>query len=308
MTTEVTPAPAGDATRLQYLLARALEAMDSAVCITDRTSRIVWVNQAFRQLSGYSQEELIGATPRLLKSGKHGSSFYRALWQTILDGRVWRGEVVERNKNGTFYAVDQVITPLHDEQGQLTHFIAVQNDITQRKEEGDRERFLAYHDALTGLPNRTMFFAVLEQAICHARDQHQSFALLYLDLDKFKPINDRFGHDLGDVLLIAVARRLKAAVRTEDLVVRLGGDEFAIIVTNIPHAKMVSTMARKLIRSVARPFHLEGREVSASASIGIAIFPFDADNAEQLLRNADMAMYRAKVLGPGRQRFHRRPA
>lgn len=297
--------PDADPLRLQRLLAQALGEMANAVFITDEKGRIVWVNRAFCRLSGYGPEEVIGQSPRLLKSGRQDAGFYHELWQTILGGAPWRAEeVVERGKGGKLYVVDECITPLLGERGEITHFVAVQNDVTRRSEKGDRERFLAYHDALTGLPNRALLFGALQQAVAHGEPERRPFALLYLDLDNFKPINDAFGHQLGDRLLIAVARRLRGSVREEDIVARLGGDEFAIVETELPCRDLAAVLARKLIRNLSRPFVVEGRKLKVSASIGIALCPDDGEDPEQLLREADMAMYLAKRCGPGHWRFH----
>lgn len=296
--------PSTESLRLQPLLAWALEAMAAAVFITDREGRIVWINEAFARLSGFTREEAIGQSPRFLKSGRQDACFYQALWQTILAGQVWRGEVVERNKDGELYTVDETITPLLDEGGAVRFFVAVQNDITRRKEEGERDRYLAYHDPLTGLPNRTVFFSVLEQAVAHARQIQRPFGLLYIDLDNFKPVNDRFGHALGDQLLIMVARRLTSSVREEDFVARLGGDEFVVIETDLPRARLAGLLARKLIRIIARPFLLEGLRLAINASIGISIYWPDDQVPEELLHHADQAMYLAKNCGPGHYRFY----
>lgn len=285
------------------LLADAMSSVANAIFITDGAGRIIWVNEAFGRLSGYSAAEAIGRTPSFLKSGVQGASFYRELWQTILAGEVWRGEVTERRKDGVLYTVDEVITPLRDDRGAVTHFIVIQNDITRRKQEGDQEHFLAYHDPLTGLPNRLLFLSALRHAIGQARSARRSVVLLFLDLDGFKPINDSLGHAIGDRLLVAVAERLSAAVRRTDMVARLGGDEFAILQTGLrdPDADEV---ARKLLHTVAQPFVFDGQMVSVTASIGIAIYPLDDEAPHELLNKADKAMYRAKSRGRNRYELY----
>ncbi len=292
------PAPV----ELAPLLTHAITSVASAIFITDTAGRIVWVNDAFTRLSGYAAREAIGRTPNFLKSGRQTPSFYRELWQTIGAGDVWRGEVIERHKDGTFYSVDEIITPLRNGEGPIAYFVAVQNDITQRKQEGERDHFLAYHDALTGLPNRALLLNSLAEAILRARRSRRKLAVYFVDLDNFKPINDSFGHTVGDRLLVAVGERLSAAVRKSDVVARLGGDEFAIVQAGIPSSE-IADVARKLLEAIAQPFVLEGSHISTTASIGIALYPGDGDKPETLLDKADQAMYRAKQLGRNRYQY-----
>ena len=205
------------------LLARALSKAADPIFITDYSGYIVWVNEAFSERSGFPSQEVIGKTPGFLKSGRHEASFYRELWSTIIAGQIWRGDVVERRKDGLLYTVDEVITPLLDDNGIATHFLVIQRDVTLRNKETERERFLAYHDPLTGLYNRVLFVELLRQAVSRSGSSGKQFALLFLDLDNFKLINDTFGHHTGDQLLVAVAERLSAAVRkTTDAIARLG--------------------------------------------------------------------------------------
>jgi len=279
------------------LLAHALASTASAILITDSSGEIVWINEAFSRLSGYLPEELIGRTPALLKSGKQSHAFYSELWQTILEGKVWQGEVVDQRKDGSLYMVDEIITPLFDRQGGITHFIAIQHDITQQRKSSEREHHLAYHDALTDLPNRLHFLDLQQQAISHARRTQNMLATLFLDLDRFKAVNDTLGHHAGDLLLSAVAERLRSAVRQADVVARFGGDEFAVLLTNLPDAGVAVALARKLLELLARPFVLRGEKIEIGASIGIAIYPADGEDAETLLMNADKAMYQAKCRG-----------
>jgi diguanylate cyclase (GGDEF)-like protein/PAS domain S-box-containing protein len=285
-------------------LAGALAALGSAVFVCARSGRIVWANEAFSCASGYPASEAVGQTPRILKSGRQDAAFYRELWQTILAGQVWRGEVMERRKDGTLYCVEEIVTPLKNAHGKVTHFVAVQHDITRRKQESDQDHYLAYHDVLTGLRNRAAYHATLKQAIRRASSVRSMFALLFVDLNDFKAINDTLGHHCGDLLLIAVARRLTAAVRREDVVMRMGGDEFAIIEADIPSMEAARGLARKLVHAISRPYLLEGRRVCSSASIGVAIYPMSGDDPELLLKNADRAMYCAKRRGPGQYELY----
>jgi len=289
----------------QGLLAKALVAAADPIFITDHSGHLVWVNEAFSERSGFSAQEAIGQTPRILKSGRHDASFYRDLWQTILAGQVWRGEIVERSKGGALYTAEEVITPLRDDKGSVSHFVGIQHDITMRKQETEREHFLAYHDALTGLYNRVIFLDLLQQAISRSRHSSLPLALLFLDLDNFKRINDAFGHETGDRLLIAVAERLGAAVRkSTDAVARLSGDEFAILQTDLNDRQAAQSLGHKLLESIAQPFVLEGRKVHTGVSIGIAIYPTDGEAPDELLRNADKAMYLAKSRGRGICQFY----
>jgi len=287
----------------QRLLVRALEAATNAILITDRTGRIVWVNEAFCRLSGYPRQEMLGQTPHLLYSGRQSPSFYQDLWQTILAGQPWQGELVERRKDGGFYTVNQVITPLLDPGGAITHFLAIQHCLTVADQERAQMRRLAYHDGLTGLPNRTLFLELLHQAINHAAHTQQLFALMFLDLDRFKAINDTLGHACGDKLLIAVAERLSRAVRKSDVVARLSGDEFAILITHLEQAEVVEALAGQLVASIDRPFGIDEHALEIHISIGISLYPRDGQSAEELLSRADAAMYQAKAAGGCAYRF-----
>lgn len=281
----------------QPLLAQAMTSVANAIFITDKTGQIIWVNDAFSRLSGYSPEDAIGQMPDILQSGRQSDVFYTQLWQTILAGRVWQGEVVDKRKDGSLYTVDEVITPLFDAQGDITHFIAIQHDITQQKQESERDHHLAYHDILTGLPNRALFLGVQQRAISYAKRKKNMFATLFLDLDGFKPINDTLGHPTGDQLLIAVGERLRAGVRQADTVARFGGDEFAILINDLVDTDVATALARKLLDAVSQPFVLNGQKINISTSIGIAIYPFDGEDPDTLLANADKAMYQAKKRG-----------
>ena len=286
------------------LLARALEAAANAVFIADRDGRIVWVNDAFCRLSGYGRDECIGRTPGLLKSGRQSADFYRELWATILAGRTWQGEVVERRRDGSLWTASQVITPLLDESGAVTHFVAIQHDVTASSEAREAIERLAFHDSLTGLPNRVSFLESLGRALARAAAEHRMLALLYLDLDDFKPVNDAMGHAAGDALLIAVAERLRGAVRKTDTVARLGGDEFAVLLTDVGHPDVAGALAGKLVDRIGQPYMLDRRRISVGASIGISLYPRDGATIDELLRHADAAMYAAKADGRRRYRFY----
>lgn len=286
------------------LLSQALASIASAIFIADASGNIIWVNQAFCRLSGYERHELLGKKPSLLRSGRQDMLFYTRMWQSINAGRTWQGEVVDRRKDGTLYTVTEIITPLFDEQGKVANYIAIQHDITESKRESEQHKALAYHDGLTGLPNRLQFMDCLQRAIEHNAWQHKRFALMFVDLDRFKPVNDRYGHHVGDLLLIAVAKRLGTIMRSSDVLARLGGDEFTVIENQLSDPASAGVLAQKIISTLNRPFTLDRKHIEIGVSIGIAIFPDDGVTAAELLERADMAMYRAKNTGRNCCRFH----
>lgn len=288
--------------RLQSI---AMASVANAVFITDCDGRIKWVNNAFTSLSGYSTEEVTGKTPRLFKSGKHDVSFYRQVWQTILAGKVWRGEIVNRHKDGDLYTVNQTITPLLDTRGKVCHFVAIHEDISEKKEAEERILYMAHYDTLTNLPNRILFRDHLELELAHAYRSGRMVAVMFLDLDRFKIINDTLGHTFGDHLLKGVAERLRACVREGDTVSRLGGDEFTFIIPDIVQPQDAVFIAQKILNVMSRPFHVEGREVHVTPSIGIAMYPSDATDADSLIKKADTAMYYAKEQGKNSFKFYR---
>jgi diguanylate cyclase len=289
----------------RQLLLRALEAAANAVLVAKRDGTIVWVNDAFCRQSGYSRGHAIGRAPRLLKSGKQPRTFYRGLWETILSGRAWQGELVERRRDGSHYTVREVITPLLDSRGRVTHFIAIQHDVSSAAKQYARIQRLAYHDALTGLPNRKLFLERLRRAIRRARAQRGMLAVMFLDLDRFKRVNDSLGHTFGDRLLKAVAERLRAAVRKVDPVARLSGDEFTILLEHLRGPAVAGALAKKLVALMRQPFAIDGRRLTIGASVGIGLYPKDGKSADALLARADAAMYRAKGSRGGGYRFVR---
>lgn len=288
----------------QELLARALESAANAILITDRDGHILWLNDAMCRLSGYGRQEVLGRTPHLFNSGKQDAAFYRDLWETILAGQPWQGVMVERRKDGTQYTVSQIITPLVDASGTITHFISIQHDVTVHEQESEKARWLAYHDVLTGLPNRAFFLEWLDRAIVQAADTHNQLAVLFIDLDHFKEVNDTLGHAAGDQLLIKAAERLMGAVRQSDMVARLGGDEFTILLYNVQAPDVASALAAKLVELISQPFVINELCANVGASVGISLYPADADTGELLLQHADAAMYLAKTAGRHCYRFY----
>ncbi len=284
------------------LLSSALSTTGHGVFITDQSGNIQWVNKAFTALTGYSEAEVLGSTPRILNSGKQDAAFYGNLWQTILNGEVWHGEMESRRKAGTTFFVRQTITPIH-ESGKISYFIAIMEDISSEKEAEARIEHMAHYDLLTNLPNRALFHSLLRQVLQLAKRDNRTVALMFLDLDRFKSVNDTLGHHAGDLLLQQVASRLRESVRDSDTVARLGGDEFTVLLPDIAKSEDAANVAEKIIAAFVTPFDLDGNMVNSSTSIGIAIFPGDANDEEGILKMADSAMYKAKENGRNLFRF-----
>ncbi|MBI5308376.1 MAG: EAL domain-containing protein [Planctomycetes bacterium] len=283
----------------------AMASVANAVFITDSDGTIDWVNDAFTKLSGYTLVEVCGKTPRVFQSGKHEADYYQKVWQEILAGNVWRGEVINRHKDGRLYTVNQTITPLLDTQGKVSHFVAIHEDITAQKEAEARIRHMAHYDALTNLPNRTLFIDRLQQELMRAYRTKRPVAVLFLDLDRFKIINDTMGHAFGDTLLKVLAERLRNCIRESDTVSRHGGDEFTFTIPDIAKPQDVAPLAQKIIEAVSPPFHIENHEINVTCSMGIAVYPLDASNAADLIKKADIAMYHAKEQGRNNFKFYR---
>jgi diguanylate cyclase (GGDEF)-like protein/PAS domain S-box-containing protein len=281
----------------------ALATAANAVFITDADGRIEFVNPAFESLTGYSSAEALGRTPRILKSGRQEDGFYAEFWRTILAGEPWSGRVVNRRKDGELFTVTQTVTPITGPEGGVTHFVAIHADVTAEVEAEQRIHHMARHDFLTDLPNRYMLNERLEHETRQASRDTRLLAVLMVDLDLFKGVNDSFGHTTGDALLVEVASRLAASVREVDLLARLGGDEFAIVQTGLKSADQAAELATRLVAIIAEPFELEDQRVYTSASIGIAISPPAEPDPEELLRQADLALYRAKEEGRSGFRF-----
>jgi len=282
---------------------RAIEQSPASVIITDANGLIEYVNPKFTLVTGYASGEVIGKNPRILKSGQHTAEFYRQMWQTMMDGQEWHGELCNRAKNGRLFWEAASISPVRNGRGEVTHYIGVKEDISIRKEAERRLEHLALHDPLTGLPNRALFHEEITRAMARAQRNKTQFALFFLDLDRFKNINDTLGHPAGDELLRQVASRLRNALRASDTIARLGGDEFAILICDFTSAEAVAVVARKVLHGLAETFHIAGQEVHTSGSLGITLFPTDATDAEGLCRNADLALYQAKRTGRNRLCF-----
>lgn len=272
------------------------------ITITDAAGNILTVNPAFTEITGYSPEEVIGKSPRILQSGRHDKLFYQAMWHAIHTNGHWQGEIWNRNKNGEIYPESLSITAVKDENGKLIHYTGLFTDITGRKRDEKKLHFQAYYDPLTKLPNRLLLFERLSHAIKQARRHKKKAAVLFVDLDFFKQVNDTLGHLVGDLILRRVAERMLCCVREVDTVARAGGDEFLVVLSNISEKKEAALVADKMIESISKPFCIEGQEALIGASIGIVIVPDDGEEVIDLLGKADRAMYTSKH--GGRNRFY----
>lgn len=284
--------------------AAVFEHTNDAILITDSAGTIVAVNNAFTRITGYTPEEVIGKTPRLLKSDMHDEQFYRDMWQTLDATGTWQGEIHDRRKSGEFFPVWECITAVRDESGNVSDYISVFSDITTIKDTENKLMRLAYHDALTGLPNRLLFNDRVEQMLARAKRHGSRVALLLLDLDRFKLINDTLGHAAGDELLQVIATRLQQSIRKEDTVARLGGDEFAIVSAQAEPLADAALLAQKVVSLIAQPVVIAGQALTISASVGIGMFPEDASDPATLAKCADMAMYGAKQSGRNAYAFY----
>ncbi|MBM6444277.1 EAL domain-containing protein [Pseudomonas sp. MIL9] len=267
------------------------------VLVTNHDGLIVHVNRAFIQITGYQSEEVLGQRPNLFKSGRHPAAFYQAMFATLQSKGEWSGEIWNRRKSGEIYPQWQTIRLIHDDRGRLSHFVAVFSDISAIKNSEHELIRLAHHDPLTDLPNRLLFTDRAQQALTSAQAQKRGCALLMVDLDHFKMINDSLGHTIGDHMLKAVAERLAAMFGPGITLARLGGDEFAVLAESCPQLVQAAALAQRIIDGLKEPFLIDEHQLFINTSIGISLFPGDALSAEQLLRNADSALFKAKSAG-----------
>ncbi|MGZ5008846.1 MAG: diguanylate cyclase domain-containing protein, partial [Methylobacter sp.] len=270
--------------------------------VTDADGTIISINPAFSRLTGYTPDEAIGKNPRILKSGRHDLAFYQAMWRDLNSLGHWEGEIWNRHKNGGIYAERLTINTIYNEDGSAHRRVAQFSDITQKKASEELIWQQANFDPLTGLPNRSMFHDRLDQEMKKARRSNSPLALLFLDLDEFKAVNDTLGHDMGDILLKQASQRLRDCVRESDTVARLGGDEFTVILTDLGEQYSAELVAKVILLKLVEPFSLDGKLVHISVSIGITLYPEDATTLDELLKNADQAMYAAK--DQGRNCYH----
>lgn len=285
------------------LAAKVFENMSEAVIITDAENNFVSVNPAFTKMTGYTQDEILGKNPSIMSSGQHDAEFYQQMWDEIIKNGYWQGEIWNRRKNNEIYPKWLSIVAVQDSNNKIQNYIAVSSDISERKAADERIHFMAHYDALTGLPNRVLLHDRLLQAILHAKRKNTKVAILFLDLDRFKIINDTLGHSVGDLLLQAVAKRLQKCVRATDTVARIGGDEFIIVLNDLVDSDLVGKVAQKIMTTIAESFLIREQELHTTTSIGISLFPADGVANEELISNADVAMYRAKENGKNTYQF-----
>lgn len=290
------------AARQTATLATALALADDAVMITDPKGAIEYVNPAFTQLTGYTEEEVLGRTPSILRSGAHHALFFERLWKTVSAGEVFSDVFINRRKDGGTYYEQKTISPLRDAAGNITHFVATARDITDRINVQERLHRLENLDPVTELPNRAFFRDRLRRAIAKATGTETAAAVLFLDIDRFKAVNDGFGHPVGDLVLQQVGQRLRDTLRDGDLLARIGGDEFAVVLVDLKQ-EHVERVAQKLAHAFDRTFEVDGKQVALGVSIGAALFPQDGVDCESLMKGADAAMHRAKEEGGNSYRF-----
>jgi diguanylate cyclase (GGDEF)-like protein/PAS domain S-box-containing protein len=288
--------------RLRFM-ANVFESSNEAVIITDAKANIIDVNSTFCRITGYSKDEVIGQNPRIMKSDRHDREFYRDFWESLYETGQWQGEIWDRRKDGEIFPKWLTVTTIKDKKGKATNYIGIFSDITSIKQTEEQLQYYAHYDMLTRLPNRLLFRDRLKQAMYHAKRNKRMLAILFLDLDRFKNINDTLGHHTGDLLLQKVAERLVNAVRINDTVSRLGGDEFIVILNDIADVEQPARIAKKIIDVLAKPIRIMIHELFVTASVGITLFPPDGDSEDQLIKNADTAMYHAKEQGKNRFRF-----
>lgn len=277
------------------LFGRLFSNAREGMMITDAEQRIIAVNASFVAITGYDNEQILGLTPSVLSSGKQDEAFYRDFWEVLNREGRWQGEIWNRRQSGEAYPEWLSVTVVRNEMGDVVNYVGIFSDISERKRAEARIHHLAHYDALTNLPNRALLQDRLEQAVLQSRRKNKQAAVLFLDLDRFKPVNDSLGQDVGDELLIQVADRLQRTVREVDTVARYGGDEFVVVSQDIEQAQGAAMIARKLLTALNEPYALGSHELTVTASIGVAVYPEDGDTAATLLRNADVAMYGAKT-------------
>jgi diguanylate cyclase (GGDEF)-like protein/PAS domain S-box-containing protein len=281
------------------------EGTSEGILVSDAGNVIVAVNPAFTAITGYGAEEAIGRNPDILNSGRHDTAFFDAMWEELDQRGHWEGEVWNRRKNGELFAEWLSVSAILGKDGQKQYYVAMFSDITKRKQDAERLVYQANYDGLTGLPNRRLLQDRVHQSLAEATRNKEQMAVLYLDVDNFKFVNDSMGHNLGDALLVEISRRIKPCLRENDTVGRLGGDEFLILLNHIHSADETTMIARRLLEAVSMPMQLgdRGHEIVVTASIGIALFPDDAENTVDLIRNADTAAFHAKELGRNAYQF-----
>jgi diguanylate cyclase (GGDEF)-like protein/PAS domain S-box-containing protein len=287
----------------QRLAAQVFQSTLEGIMVTNTRNIIESVNPAFTQITGYLAHEVIGKTPSIISSGRHDAAFYQTMHEAITTHSHWQGEIWNRRRNGEIYPEWLTINAVRNDEGQVVNYVGVFSDISKRKAAEEQMLFLANHDGLTSLPNRGLFIERLNHAVARAHRTKDKIALLFLDVDNFKKINDTQGHHIGDQLLQLVAQRLSSCVREGDTVARLGGDEFTILLESINQPDDVPPIARKIIEALTQPMQLDGQELVVGASIGISLYPRDSEIPAELIKCADTAMYNVKKSGRNNFRF-----
>lgn len=298
----------GDARALK-IASRVFETAREGIMVTDPDNRIVAVNRSFTDITGYTEEDVLGETPKVISSGRHTAGFYAAIWEALDKTGQWRGEIWNRAKSGHVYLEQLSISVSRNEQGDVINYIATFSDVTDKKRTEEQLRYLAEYDDLTGLPNRRLLMDRVAQTIARAkRHEVRCFSLMFIDIDRFKNINDSLGHSMGDLVLQEVAQRLQGAVREVDTVSRIGGDEFVVLVAGRGSDIVISAAnsAHRILKIVSEPIQEMDLDLVVTPSIGIVSYPADGDNFEMLLRNADAALYHAKSLGRNNFQFYNR--
>jgi len=270
---------------------------NEGMIVTDAEGTIIGINPAFCEITGYSAKDVIGQKPSILKSGIQDKHFYEEMWNTLLEKGSWQGKIYNRKKNGELYPELLKITQTQDSNGRALSYVGTFSDMSQLQKAEDDLAFIAHHDSLTGLPNRLLLIDRLNQAIANGRRNNTSFTLIFIDLDRFKDVNDQFGHAVGDGVLQEVARRMSNTVREIDTIARLGGDEFILIVPGLIGEANIEQYCNKIILELIKPMNFNQQKISIGASLGCAEFPRHGEDLAQLMRNADIAMYRAKKTG-----------
>ena len=287
------------------LAQRIIENTAEAVVVTDADGLIVDINQAYTRITGYERHELIGMNPNVNQSGRHEPVFFVDLWRQLIDTGYWAGEIWDRRKDGEVYPKWLTINAIRDDQGKTRHYVGIFTDISEKKATETKLKNLAFYDPLTGLPNRVYFRERLEEALAVRQRRGSRMALLFIDLDRFKDVNDTLGHNAGDELIVQASKRIRGCLRKTDTVARLGGDEFTVILAEVANEAYAGQLAQHVIERLRQRFVLSGTDVFIGASIGISLYPEDGDDSETLVRNADTAMYHAKENGRGNYQFFR---
>lgn len=292
---------------IQNRLKLALQVFNTAIdgiVVTDAQGVIQLANPAYLENTGYSLEELLGMTPRILKSGRHDDSFYEDMWSSLFENGNWQGEIWNKRKNGELFPLWLMINAIKDDCGQVIMYSAVARDLSERLKYEEKIKYQAYYDGLTDLPNRRFFYQKAHDYINLAKRYNYMMSIMFIDLDGFKSVNDNLGHNIGDLLLIEVGNRLKKCVRESDTVARMGGDEFTLILAKINTMHDAEIVARKIQDLIGQPFTINNHSIYISCSIGISIFPDHSDNEEILIKKADNAMYQAKTQGKNAYKFY----